>query len=223
MGSLSFIGHSTFELELGGTVILFDPFFSQAMMGGARKVQPAKKEQDIKQCDLILVTHEHDDHCDKQAIESIAERTGAMVVAPRPALARLNIPDRLKIDVRAGDKFELKGVEIEVVQALHPQSAYPVGYIVRKGGVSVYHAGDTYEFRGMMDVSCDVALLPVGGSRTMDELEASKAIWEMKCKTVVPMHYDTHERIKRDDLKSWAAKQTKARVVLLKPGEGISI
>ncbi|MEM3030534.1 MAG: MBL fold metallo-hydrolase [Candidatus Micrarchaeia archaeon] len=220
MARLAFIGHSSFELELDGTLILFDPFFGQTIAGRPRALPPAREEADIKRCDLILVSHEHDDHCDKAAVEAIAQRTGAVVVGPKPALARLELPERFKVDVRTGDKFEVKGVEIEVVKALHPQSAYPVGFVVRKGGKSVYHAGDTYEYREMADIACDVAILPVGGSYTMDALEAGKAIWGMRCGFVVPMHYDTFDWIAQPELKSWAKGQKK-RVIILRSGQTV--
>ena len=45
-----------------------------------------------------------------------------------------------------GDKFNMKGVEVEVQKAIHPQSAYPVGFVVKGDGLAVYHAGDTYSF-----------------------------------------------------------------------------
>ena len=222
MSVLTFIGHSSFELQFGGTTLLFDPFFGEMVSGYARKIPPAKREGDFRDCDLILVSHEHADHCDSAAIESIAQRTGCTLVAPKPALLKVNMPERFKVDVRIGDRFELKGVEIEVVQALHPQSEYPVGFIVRKEGKSVYFAGDTYEYMGMRDISCDIAILPVGGSYTMDTLGASKAVWEMKAKTVVPMHYDTYDRIVQRDVREWAKRQTKAKVAVLLPGQSIS-
>lgn len=221
MAYIRYFGHSSFELGLGDAVIYIDPYFATS----GRKYPSARRDaHDIRKCDVIFLTHEHFDHCEPATVAEIAERTFASVVGPKPALREIRIPEKFKVDVRVGDKFQLKGVNIEVVQAVHPQSAYPVGYIIEGEGKRVYHAGDTYEFAGMVDIRCDWALLPIGGTYTMDVIGAEKAAREMKARFIVPTHYATFENIGANPQElAKALAGSKAKVVVMKFGERIDI
>jgi L-ascorbate metabolism protein UlaG (beta-lactamase superfamily) len=110
----------------------------------------------------------------------------------------VGVSDRFKVDVKAGDRFSVKGVDIEVIKAVHPQSAYPVGYLVKGDGLAVYHAGETYSFMDMARIKCDVALVPIGGGSVMDPFAANSIVKEMRPKVAVPFHYDTYEKIAQD-------------------------
>jgi len=215
---LTYIGHSCFKVEIGGLVVYTDPFFGSEVNGRPRLIAPAISSDEVKECDFILVSHEHEPHCDVEAIREIVDRTHAQVVAPRPALAKLNLSERRKVDVKEGDRFEIKGLTVEIIRAVHPQSAYPVGFKISKGGTSLYHAGDTYEYREMKDLSADVALVPIGGSYTMDPFAASTACNEMNIKHAVPMHYNTHERIKQYP-DEFSRDVKRAKVTVMEPGE----
>jgi L-ascorbate metabolism protein UlaG (beta-lactamase superfamily) len=219
---MRYFGHSSFQLIYGdGTVAFIDPFFSPE---GRDNPSAVKDAHWVKKCDLIFVTHEHHDHFEPDTITEIAERTWATVVAPRQVLRELKIPEKFKVEVRVGDRFELKGVQIEVVKAVHPQSVYPVGFIIEKDGVRVYHAGDTYEFAQMVEIRCDWALLPIGGSYTMDIVGAEKAAKEMQCKYVVPTHYSTWERIAQSPREfSASLSGSKVKPVIMKFGEEVEL
>ncbi len=202
MALLRYIGHASFELNAGGKSFLFDPWFSEAASGFYRLLKPACPCGTIKKVDFILVSHEHFDHCDVNAIQDLCSRTFAHVIAPSQVLSKINISQRLKTQVSQGDKFSLFGVDFEVTRASHPQSSNPVGFIVNveENGVvkRIYFAGDTYDFYAMGSISCDVAILPIGGTFTMDELSAVSVLKKIKTKYVVPMHYNTFDRIKVD-------------------------
>ena len=220
MDFIHFMGHSGFEICLKNTRILIDPFFG-AGLKEACDIDPILKPSDLKQVDLILLTHEHFSHADPGAVWELAERTGATVVAPTQTLRHISVSDRQKVDVRIGDKFNLKGIEITVTKATHPQSEYPVGYII-KDTVSIYHAGDTYQFNEMMGMSVDYALLPIGGSYTMDPIDAANACRMIKLKYVIPMHYNTYSKIKQD-ASDFARRITRGKAIVLKPDDLIPI
>jgi len=222
MAKLRYFGHSTFQIIYDdGTSVFIDPYFSAE---GRDYPSVAKDAHWVKQCDAIFVTHEHHDHCEPETITEIAERTWASVVAPKPVLATLRVPDRIKVEVRTGDKFDVKGLRVEVMKAVHPQSTYPVGYIIEKDGIRVYHAGDTYEFAEMTGISCDYALLPIGGSMTMDPIGAEKAAKEISCKYIVPMHYSTWNRIAQSPREfANGLKGSRVTVLPMKFGEEITL
>jgi len=221
MATIKYLGHSSFELHAGGKSFLIDPWFSPFN----RNVPSIAHAGDFKKVDFILVTHEHFDHCDKDAIEEICGRTFSPVLAPRETLGQLNIAQRLKHSVDVGDNFSLFGAAFEIIEAHHPQSTHPVGFIVKveENGAykTVYFAGDTYDFYGMTRISCDVAVLPVGGTYTMDELAVIKALKQMKAKYLIPSHYNTFDRIKLDvdNFARRVQKDTKTIPVPLKIGQ----
>ncbi|MCX6770211.1 MAG: MBL fold metallo-hydrolase, partial [Candidatus Micrarchaeota archaeon] len=145
------------------------------------------------------------------------------VVAPRPALLKINVSDRFKVDVRAGDKFSVKGIDIEVVKAVHPQSTYPVGYLVKGDGLIIYHAGDTYSFVDMARLKCDVALVPIGGGTVMDPFAANSIVKEIRPKVAIPMHYDTYEKIAQDPQEFVLDLGSLTKGVALKVGQEMRI
>lgn len=198
MRSITYLGHTCFQVKLGNVVMLFNPVVAPTIGGNARRIKSGLDAHTVRECDLIFLSNEEPGNCEPETVKEISDRCYTSVVAPRPALAKINVSDRFKVDVKAGDKFAVKGIDIEVVKAVHPQSAYPVGYIVKGDGLSVYHAGDTYSFMDMARIKSDVALVPIGGGSVMDPFAANSIVKEMRPKVAVPMHYDTYEKIAQD-------------------------
>lgn len=180
VSKLHWLGHDSFRLE-GPVVVYFDPWKL------ARKQPPA---------DLVLVSHEHSDHCSPEDIAKVRSRSTVIVAnagsADKLPGARL---------VRPGDRLAIAGLEIEAVPAynltkfraegvpFHPQEAEHVGYVVTVEGVRLYFAGDTDPIPEMGDIRCDVALLPVSGIYVMTAEEAVEAARILRPEIVVPMHY----------------------------------
>ena len=73
----------------------------------------------------------------------------------------------------------------------HPRSYNGVGYILEIQGTRIYHAGDTDFIPEMEKFKVDIALLPIGGTYTMDVEEAVKAIKALNPRLVIPIHYGT--------------------------------
>lgn len=216
---IHYLGHAGFEIGLGNTVVLIDPFFGSGLK--ERVAIETIKTSHIKRADVILLTHEHQSHADTRAVEEIAMRTAASVVAPAQTLRGISISDRQKVDVRVGDHFSLKGVDITVVKATHPQSLYPVGYVI-SNSVKIYHAGDTYQFNEMFDLNVDYALLPIGGSYTMDPIDAANATKMLRAKFIIPMHYNTYGRITQD-VREFQGRVSRGKVLVLSPDDSIEI
>jgi len=219
MDYIHYLGQSGFEINLGEKYILIDPFFGNGIPGQLRI--SVLKPSLIKKADIILITHEHRDHCDPAAIKEIAERTNAIVIGPRPALDCIELNERQKVTVEIGDSFEIRGVNIAVVKASHPQSKYPVGYIINDR-VKIYHAGDTYQFNEMMNINVDYALIPIGGSYTMDPIDAANSTKLFRAKYVIPMHYNTFDRIMQSPVE-FAQMVTRSKVIIMKPDDSIRI
>ncbi len=219
MDYIRYLGHSGFEISLRGAVILIDPFFGTGLTDQIRIT--TLKPTLIKKADLILLTHEHKDHSDPNIIRELAERTAAIVIGPKQTIELIELNERQKVSVEVGDMFQIKGVDISVVKASHPQSRYPVGYIINDK-VKIYHAGDTYQFNEMLDINVDYALIPIGGSYTMDVIDAANATKLFRAKYIIPMHYNTFEKITQD-VKDFARRVTRGKVIVMKPDDSIQI
>ena len=171
---IHWLGHASFRID-DQMVIYIDPW----KLGTA---VPA---------DLVLVTHGHRDHLSAADIARIAHQ-GTVIVCP-PACA-----DQLSGDVREispGESLRIGEAIIEAVPSYntnkpnHPREAGNVGYIVEVGGRRIYHAGDTDLIPEMAQFRCDVALLPMGGTYTMDAKQAAQAAMRIGPQIVIPMHW----------------------------------
>ena len=182
---ITWLGHDGFRIQNSQTIYI-DPF---------------KTEGRGPKADIILVTHEHFDHC---SLDDLKKITGAntTVVAhhqSKDELSKLK-PKEIKI-VKPGDKIKIGALEIEAVPAynlnkfrepgkvFHPKEDGKLGFVLNVNGVRVYHAGDTDHIPEMKATRAEVALLPVSGTYVMTVQEAAEATNAINPKVVIPMHY----------------------------------
>lgn len=172
---LEWLGHATFMIKGEGKLVYFDPF-----------ILPMNPEK----ADLILITHDHYDHCDPGKVDMIKNPDTIIVTTEKSAR---KLSGNVKTIIPGGT-LEEKGIHILAVPAynvnkpFHPRGS-GVGFVIDVGGVKVYHAGDTDFIPEMSIINTDIALLPIGGTYTMDENDAVKAALEIKSKVVIPIHY----------------------------------
>ncbi len=218
-----YLGHSAFHIQIQGVEIYLDPWLDSTMESMPRLVSPAIKSNEIKKADLILVSHEHFDHSDPVSVKTIVQRTAAKVYAPQETLNLFDLSSRSLNPVEVGAEFNALGLNISVVPAKHSNCLNPVGFVIKGEGKSIYFAGDTYDFYDMVNISVDCALLPIGGTYTMDILSSIKALKELRTKYVIPMHYNTFEKIKTNvnDFESRVKSSTKVDPILLNCGQSV--
>jgi L-ascorbate metabolism protein UlaG (beta-lactamase superfamily) len=185
--SLWWLGQAGFALRAGGVRLLIDPYLSDSLAAKYRgcefphmRQMPAPvAPEDVRRLDGYLCSHGHSDHMDPGTIPGVAAgNPGCLFIVPlaerATAMARGVPPDRLA-SLNDGDRLALDGgVELEAVASAHEQLQTDaagahrfLGFIVRMGGVVVYHSGDCVPYEGLAARltagGVSVALLPVNG------------------------------------------------------------
>jgi L-ascorbate metabolism protein UlaG (beta-lactamase superfamily) len=194
------LGHDAFRID-AEKIIYFDPY----------NISPGPK------ADLILISHEHFDHCSPDDVSKI-QGPGTVIVTDKAS------SDKLTGDVRIiapGQSMSIGEVKIEAVPSyntdkdFHPKQKAWLGFIVEIEGVRIYHAGDTDFIPEMKTFKVDIALLPVSGTYVMTADQAVEAAQAIQPKLAIPMHYGTIVGDDRDALAFEEALKGKIDVLIL--------
>jgi L-ascorbate metabolism protein UlaG (beta-lactamase superfamily) len=221
---IKWLGHSTFELSEGDARVLVDPFLkpnNPAATVTADEVDPTH----------ILLTHGHTDHV-ADAV-AVAKRTGAPCVALTELAGWLGEQGVENVsDPNLGGTVDFDWGSVKLVPAWHTSTTpdgtvigSAAGLIVKIGGRTIYHLGDTCLFGDLKLIrdrhSIDIALVPIGGHYTMDREDAAYACELLGASTVIPCHYNTFPPIQTDAeaFKADVEQTTSSQVVVLAPGE----
>lgn len=155
-------------------------------------VDPWKLTEGQPLADIVLITHNHFDHCSPDDIEKISGE-GTTVICSSDCAGDLGKSAK---PLSPGDKVNVGDVEIEAVPAyntnkkFHPRENNWLGYVITVGGEKIYVAGDTDVIPEMSDLrDIDIALLPVGGTYTMTAAEAAEAADKIAPRVAMPIHY----------------------------------
>lgn len=204
---ITFLGHASLLLEWQGKVIYVDPWTTQAECAVLPKA------------DLILVTHEHRDHLDMDAIRALS-KDGTLYGSSLKASATINGASVLK----NGETKSFLGIRVDAVPAYnlvhmrspgepyHPRGIGN-GYVLHFGSTRVYVAGDTEDIPEMAALKgADLAFLPVNLPYTMSVDMLLEAARLLQPKVLYPYHTgDTDMDRVQARLKDVAGVETRIR------------
>lgn len=174
LSKISWLGHDGILYQDKKT-IYFDPF---QIPGGP----PA---------DLILISHDHFDHCSPEDVKKIQTKDTIIVTEANSAK---KLSGKIEV-LKPGETKTIQGIRIEAVPSyntnkdFHPKVNSWLGFIVTLDGVRLYHPGDTDYIPEMKNIQADIAFLPVSGTYVMTAKEAVEAAKVIKPKIAVPIHY----------------------------------
>jgi L-ascorbate metabolism protein UlaG (beta-lactamase superfamily) len=184
---ITWLGHDGFKIQDGGETLVVDPF-------------QLKKDE---KADYLLISHEHFDHCNPDDLKRVVRENTKIVASKdcKETLSKIAQKGEVKY-VRPGESVKLGNFEVKAVPAyntnkfrepgkpFHPKADEKNGYVIKtRGGVTIYHTGDTDSIPEMSDLRPDIALIPVSGTYVMTVDEALEATSRIKPKIAIPMHW----------------------------------
>jgi L-ascorbate metabolism protein UlaG (beta-lactamase superfamily) len=225
--TINFHGHACFELQAGGVSVLIDPFLAPnnpVAKVSAEDLSPAH----------VVITHGHVDHI-ADALP-IATREGVTSYAIVEIANWLNERGANTVDLNLGGHADFEGGSIGLVQAFHTNTlpdgtviGQAAGAIVKMGGHTVYHVGDSALFGDMALISelegVDTLIVPIGDHYTMGIDAAVRATGLVKPRHVIPCHYNTFPPIQVDASRFAAGVAALGGVEahVMEPGETVTI
>ena len=184
---IKWLGHSGFLIK-NSSVIYIDPY---------------NIKDGLEKADIILITHNHYDHCSVADIQKIIKEGTKIILTPdsQSKITRFETPIQMEL-IEPGQELTFGELKISAIPAynidkhFHPKDEQGVGYIIKNNGIIIYHAGDTDFIPEMQKLTGYkqpdkefIALLPVGGRFTMTFEEAVEAAKLIKPSLAIPMHW----------------------------------
>lgn len=206
--TLQWLGHAGFKICHEDAVVYIDPW----------KLKDAPHD-----ATLVLVSHSHYDHYSPEDIAKISSAETKLV-------ASTDVVTREKTGemILHGLSVDFGSVRVSGVAAynpgkqFHPKANNWVGFVIEVGSKRIYYAGDTDltdEMKSLKEI--DVALLPVGGTYTMNATEAAEATKHIKPKQAIPYHWGDIVGDRADAEKF--ANTVECETKILTPGETITL
>jgi L-ascorbate metabolism protein UlaG (beta-lactamase superfamily) len=213
---VTFIGHSSFLIQIAGRKLLIDPVFAERLIALRRLRRPGVKIKDLPAIDLVLLSHAHMDHLNRPSLRRIVAHNNKVAGRAPIAVVPWGVEDLVSdlgfarvVTLEWWQTKSIGGLEITMTPCKHWGARFFKdthrgfgGYIIHGGGHALYHSGDTAYFDGFAKIGSrlkpEVALLPIGayrpdsyrGVHTCPE-EALQAFLDLGARRMIPMHYGT--------------------------------
>ena len=219
---LKWFPNSWFQIKSDDKVLYVDPAYLKPMFKDYLKKGTDDLPEDLEKANIIMVTHEHRDHCSPATVNAL-KKEDTLVIASKTCVDELDEDTKI---VKPGEEISQGDIKIKAVEAYNTEHGHStmkfhkkgesLGYLITLDGKTIYHAGDTDfipEMKEFGDV--DVALVPIGGTYTMDMDEAIDAVMAINPKIVIPMHMKDADP---DEFKKIVEEKSDIEVVPLEIG-----
>jgi L-ascorbate metabolism protein UlaG (beta-lactamase superfamily) len=211
---ITWLGHSSFLVQLDGVSLLVDPVLGDRMGPAgvmSRNVPPALRPEELPHIDASLVSHDHWDHMDVPTLRAV----GAPVLAGLATDAPLAKEKLQHVPLRWWQTVKVRNVAITFVPAQHfsgrgmggRDRTLWGGFVIQGSSATLYHSGDTGYFSGFKEIGrrfpgIDVAMIPIGAYDPrwfmapvhVDPEEALQAFEDLGARTFVAMHWGTFKQ-----------------------------
>jgi L-ascorbate metabolism protein UlaG (beta-lactamase superfamily) len=213
---ITFIGHSSFLLQIAGRKLLIDPVFAERLIALRRLRRPGVKIKDLPAIDMVLLSHAHMDHLNRPSLRRIVAHNLKVHGRAPIAVVPWGVEDLVDdlgfsrvVTLEWWQTKSIAGVDVTMTPCKHWGARLFKdthrgfgGYVLQGDGHTLYHSGDTAYFDGFAKIGKryqpQVALLPIGayrpdsyrGVHTCPE-EALQAFLDLGAQRMIPMHYGT--------------------------------
>ena len=223
------------QIKVGKKIIYIDPAYLRTYFTKhPNKIEFSKwpdsidgLPEELVKADIILLTHDHADHCKKITADRL-RRKNTVVLGPQRCQKKIGKDMSI---ISPGEKISFGDTTIKAIHAYNTEEGSStqkvhhkgngVGYLITAEGKTIYHAGDTDVIPEMKQLGkVNAAFLPIGGTYTMNVEDAIDAALAINPTVVIPMHH-----LKADPLqfKNKLESQSRVKVRLLQIGESYSI
>lgn len=205
------LGGAGVVLRTSESTILIDPYFGPSTSEEwVRMVAVPLDPRELTACDLLLSTHEHEDHCERSTALAVAERTNAKFIGPESSCKRFlmwGIEESRVISLKPGERVDHKDISIVAWFANDPDAESAISYIIKSGDIKVFHGGDSKFSESFSRVGeregVDVAILalgrnPRGHKYYMNACDLVEAARDLGARTLIPVHWDIWRRTRED-------------------------
>lgn len=210
---ITWLGHASFLIKLGSTVLITDPVLGTLPMIKRWAPVPYTLEE-LPRIDFVLLSHDHRDHCDEQSLKQIAGRFKPQMLVPLNMQDLLSgwVPDITIQEAGWYQQYSLdrSGLEVFFLPARHwgkrglldDHRRLWGSFLIRYKQITIYFGGDSGYDAHFKEIASlfgkiDIALLPIGAYKPswmmkevhMSPPEAHLAFEDLKASLLVPMHY----------------------------------
>ncbi|BAB06835.1 MBL fold metallo-hydrolase [Halalkalibacterium halodurans] len=209
--SYTWIGHSSFLLQMKGLNILTDPVFAKYLGFSKRLISPGLSIDELPEIDIVVISHGHYDHLEFSTLRSLKGEPIFYVPAGLNLLFQKKGLHRVE-EANWWDTFQHQDLTIHFVPAQHwtrrslfdTNTSHWGGWVLESDEETNYFVGDTGYFRGFQEIgkkfALDTVFMPIGSyepewftyASHINPEDAVKAFVELQAKTFVPMHYGTY-------------------------------
>lgn len=199
--TIQWFPRSWIQIKAGRTIYIDPSYMSTYFSKYGKKIIFSEAEDDVlpgnlEKGDLILISHIHKDHCKEVTINRLSDRNTVILT---PKKYKSEADGRIRI-IAPGSEYRLGNISVEIVNAYNTTEGAStkkvhkkgecVGFIINIDNKRIYFSGDTDLIPEMKDLSdIDVAIVPIGGTFTMDVNEAVEAMLSIKPKMAIPVHH----------------------------------
>lgn len=168
---IEWLGHASFRIQ-GSPVFYIDPW---------------KIVRDSLRAEVILISHDHYDHCSPGDVDKLREADTQVIVSAASAALIPNAVVLRPWQIMTFGRTCLKA--IPAYNETHPQTREGLGFLISIGFYDIYYAGDTGLIPEMDMLKPDIAILPISGKHTMSIADAVQAVQRMRPRWVIPSHW----------------------------------
>ena len=187
-------------------------------------IDPFKIDKEFHDADLIFITHSHYDHYSEEDILRVKKENTKIIltkdILEKPLQLGCNKESILAVE--PNKDYEIDNIKFTTIPSynvnkqFHPKSNNWVGYIIDFDNTKYYIAGDTDITEENQNVKCDIAFIPVGGTYTVNYIEAAELTNKIHPKIVIPIHYGSIVGTKQDaiEFKKLLDKDIECRIMI---------